>query len=167
MLIVYTGDGKGKTTSSFGVILRSLVLEKKVLMIQFMKPVKEKAIEFLENSFSGFKSMNFGTTKFIKKGEKPPELFKAVHAGLETLKREYKNYDLIVIDELCVVIYFGLLDKQNCLELIKQIKEEKDIIISGRRCTKEFIDLADIATEMKLIRHHYGKGVLAKAGIDY
>jgi len=169
MLIIYTGNGKGKTTSAFGVILRSLSLGKKVLLLQFMKPDKESAITDLEKNYTNFKSLNFGVKEFIKKGEKPKELNKICFAGFETLKNIYKDYDLIVVDEICISFYFNLLDKNEVLNFIKSVQQDgfKDFILTGRKCPKEFIDLADIVTEMKLIKHHYNLGIPAKKGIDY
>jgi len=167
MLIIYTGDGKGKTSSSFGVILRTLALGKKVLLIHLIKPKKENAILDLEKHYPKFKAYNFGINKFIKKGELPQDLLNLCKAGFENLKQEYRDYDLIVIDELCVTIYFGLLDHNECYDFINKIKEEKDVILSGRKCTQDFIEIADIVTEMRAIKHHYEKGTLAKEGIDF
>jgi len=167
MLINYTGDGKGKTTSSFGIILRSLVLGKRVLLVQFMKPDKEKSILFFEGAFPKFKSINYGITGFFKKGEVPKELINICKYGFETLKTSYQDYDLIVVDELFTAIYFELLDKKDVLECLKHCIEPVDVVLTGRKCSKEFIDMADIVTEMKQIKHHYDKGIQAKQGIDF
>ncbi len=167
MLIIYTGDGKGKTTSSFGVVLRSLVLGKKVLLVQFMKPDKEKSILFLESAFSNFKSINYGIIGFFKKGQAPKELINICKYGFETLKTSYKDHDLIVVDELFTALYFELLDKQEVLECLKHCIEHVDIVLTGRRCPQEFIDMADIVTEMKELKHHYKEGKQAKEGIDF
>ena len=167
MLIIYTGDGKGKTTSAIGVALRSLVLNKKVLLIQFMKPDKEKSILFLESAFSNLKVINFGLGQFIKKGDAPKELINICKYGFETLKKSYKDHDLIIADELFSALYFDLVDKKDVLDFVEKISKEVDVILTGRKASKEFIDLADIVTEMKKLKHHYEKGILAKSGIDF
>lgn len=167
MLIIYTGDGKGKTTGSLGVALRSLVLGKRVLLVQFMKPEKEKSILFLETAFSNFKSINFGISEFVKKGQVPNDLITICKYGFDALHTNFKNYDLIIVDELFTALYFELIDKKEVLEFIKNIKLDVDVILTGRKCSQDFIDVADIVTEMKEIKHHFKQGIQAKPGIDF
>lgn len=167
MLIINTGDGKGKTTSALGTMLRSLVLGKEVLLVQFMKPEKEKSILFLENAFSNFKCVNYGINEFVKKGQVPKDLIMICKYGFETLKKSYVDKDLIVVDEIFAAIYFELIDEKSVLEFTKQIKDKVDLIFTGRKCSHDFIDLADIVTDMRATKHHYEKGVQAKEGIDY
>ncbi len=166
MLIINTGDGKGKTTSAIGIVLRSLVLNKKVLIIQFMKPQKEKSIEFLCDKFPNLVCYNHGINKFISANNVPLELTKKCQLGFEDLKANIDKFDLIFVDELFSAIYFKLLDQKEVLDFILSYKN-KDFILTGRKCPKEFIDIADIVSEMKKIKHHYDKGILAKEGIDY
>lgn len=167
MLIINTGDGKGKTTSAFGLALRSLSLNKKVLLFQFMKPKKESSVLLLEKQFPNLKALNFGTDKFIKKGELPKELVKQCAVGFETLQHIWQDYDLIIIDEVFPSLYFGLLDSDDVFEFVQKIKSDKDVVLTGRKCPQRFVELADIVTEMKNIKHHYNKGTPAKEGIDY
>lgn len=167
MLIIYTGNGKGKTTSAFGTMLRSMVLGKEVLLVQFMKPEKEKSILFLENAFPNFKCINYGINGFVRKNQIPKDLIMVCKYGFETLKKSYANKDLIVIDEIFAAIYFGLIDEKEVLEFTKQIKDKVDLIYTGRKASLKFMDLADIVTDMKAKKHHYDKGIKAKEGIDY
>lgn len=167
MLIINTGDGKGKTTSALGLILRSLALDKKVLLVQFMKPKKENSVVSLEKNYSNFKALNYGAEGFIKKGDLPKELVKQCAHGLEILQHNYSNYDLIVIDEIFPTIYFGILDSNDFLEFVQKIKSDKDVVLTGRKCPPKFIDIADVVTEMKEIKHHYSKGTPAKEGVDF
>jgi len=167
MLVINTGDGKGKTSSAMGIILRTLVLGKKVLLIQFMKPDKEKSILFLESAFPNFKAISYGIGQFVKKGEVPPELINICKYGFETLQKSYKEHDLIVVDELFTALYFDLVDKKEVFSFVEKITKEIDVVLTGRRCPKEFIELADIVTDMKEVKHHYEKGMQAKEGIDY
>jgi len=101
------------------------------------------------------------------KGQVPKELINICNAGFETLKLSYITHDLIVVDELFCALYFDLLDKNEVLDLLKKIKDEKDVILTGRKASKEFIDLADIVTEMNPVKHHYSEGKPAKEGIDF
>lgn len=167
MLLIYTGEGKGKTSSSIGVILRTLSLGKRVLLIQFMKPEKEKSILFLESAFPNFKAISYGIDQFVKKGNVPPELINICKYGFETLQKSYKDHDLIVADEMFTALYFDLVDKREVFPFVEKISKEVDVVLTGRRCPKEFIDIADIVTEMKEVKHHYTIGKQAKEGIDY
>jgi len=167
MLVINTGDGKGKTSSAMGIILRTLVLGKKVLLIQFMKPDKEKSILFLESAFPNFKAISYGIGQFVKKGDVPIELLNICKYGFETLQKSYKEHDLIVVDELFTALYFDLVDKKEVFSFVEKITKEIDVVLTGRRCPKEFIELADIVTDMKEVKHHYEKGMQAKEGIDY
>lgn len=167
MLIINTGDGKGKTTSALGLALRSLASNKKVLFVQFMKLKKESSVVSLEKNYSNFKALNFGTEGFIKKGCLPKELIKQCANGFENLQHKYKDYDLIVVDEIFPTIYFGILDSDDFFEFVQKIKNEKDLVLTGRKCQQKFIEIADIVTKMKNIKHHYDKGQQARPGIDY
>ncbi len=167
MLIINTGEGKGKTTSALGLALRSLALDKKVLLVQFMKPKKESSVVSLEKKHSNFKALNYGTEGFIKKGDLPKDLIKRCAHGFENLQHIYSNYNLIIIDEIFPSLYFGILDSDDFFEFVQKIKLDKDIVLTGRKCPQRFIEIADIVTEMKNIKHHYDKGTPAKEGIDF
>jgi cob(I)alamin adenosyltransferase len=167
MLVINTGDGKGKTCSAMGIILRTLVLGKKVLLIQFMKPEKEKSILFLESAFPNFKAISYGIGQFVKKGEVPLELMNICKYGFETLQKSYKDHDLIVADELFTALYFDLIDKKDVFAFVQKISKEIDVVLTGRRCPKEFVEIADIVSDIKEVKHHYTQGMQAKEGIDY
>ncbi len=185
MIIVFTGNGKGKTTASLGQMVRVAGRGKKALMIQFIKgPWRSGEDEFadkfsaLGGSASGGQILNdkFQIRKMGKGfvgilGDKLPreEHAKAAHEALELFKQEAskKEWGLIVLDEVNVAVSLGLVTVQEVLDAIKDYPEERLLILSGRGAPQEFIDRADLATEMRELKHPFNDGKLAKLGIEF
>ncbi|MFN4306304.1 cob(I)yrinic acid a,c-diamide adenosyltransferase [Sulfurihydrogenibium azorense] len=181
MIYIFTGNGKGKTTAAIGTAIRALGNGEKVLFIQFMKDEtitsEAKILRKLENitlkSFGrkGFylpKDMLEKNPDLVKYGVKPLEEIdkKLAYEGLEFVRENIENSDLIVLDEVCIAIYFGLLKVEDVIDLLKKFPQ-KDFIITGRNCPQELLDIADLITEMKEVKHPYQKGIKAKKGLDY
>ncbi len=166
---VYTGNGKGKTTASLGLALRAAGHGYKTIIIQFMKGKIDygelKAEKFLEPYL---KIVQAGGPHFIKRGSPSEEDIKMAYQGLETARQAFKEgqFDIVILDELNVAIDFGLININHALELIKQKPLNVELIITGRYVKQEIIDIADLVTEMKEIKHYYQKGVLARNGIE-
>lgn len=163
---VYTGNGKGKTTAAFGVALRSLLNDKKVYVGQFIKGMKysETAIE---NYFDTIKIEQFGDGCFINR--KPSEEDKIMaENGLSKIKSilTSSEYDLVILDELTIALYFKLISLKDVIDILKSKREEVEVIITGRFCPQELIDLADLVTDMTEVKHYYTQGVLSRKGID-
>lgn len=181
MIYIFTGNGKGKTSAAIGTAIRALGNNKKVLFIQFMKDKtlssESKILENLENitvkSFGrkGFylpKRMLDKNPELKSHGVKPLEDIdkNLVMEGFKFILGNKDKYDLVILDELCVVIFFKLVKKSDVLNLIKNLKD-KDIIITGRNCPKYLINLADLVTDMVEVKHPYQKGIKAKKGLDF
>ncbi len=168
MIHIYTGNGKGKTTASLGLILRALGRDKKVCLIQFMKKNYEYGeIKFLQKC-DNIDIFQFGTDKLIDPNN-PAEIdFKEAELAVEKAEFVIKNgsYDLIVIDEINVAVSWKLipLDKQLAL---MDIETESELVMTGRYVSDEAIEKADLVTEMKEIKHYYMQNVPARIGIEY
>jgi len=166
---LFTGEGKGKTTAAIGVTLRALAHDFQVFIVQFMKgdfPYGERKI------LSGFPNITlavFGRLDFVDPNN--PEEIDKVEAGKALkLAREVVRsgkYDLVVLDEVNVASAWGLISVDEVIELIKEKPEHVELILTGRYADKRLIELADLVTEMNVIRHPYDKGVKARAGLDY
>lgn len=170
LLIVYTGEGKGKTTAALGTALRSLGYGKKVLIIQFGK-----------NSFSGeFKSLKlFKNLKFIQGGKgfvgilgdkkSLSEHKVAAEKTFNTLKKEMVSgkWDLIIADEIIGAVSGKLLDAEVLLDLIDNKPGFVNLVLTGRGASQELIEKADLVSEIKSIKHPYDLGIKAKKGIDF
>lgn len=174
MLIIITGNGKGKTTSAIGQGIRALGQGKRVAMFQFIKskvyPSGED--EILPKVFGKKFIYKKGGRGFVGiLGDKLP---RKVHkeAAEKTLKWGTKaigskKYDLVILDEIWVALYLKLITKSNIRNLIKRIPENMDIILTGRHAPEEFIKKANLVTECREIKHPYSKGAKAKKGVEY
>lgn len=166
---VYTGNGKGKTTAAIGQAVRAAGYGLKTYIVQFMK-------EYPYNELTGLKFLKdwitieqFCGDDFVYRKELPDktEIDKA-HRGLAKAKAKMLsgNFDIVILDEVCVSIYFGLFSDEEILTFIKQKPENVEIILTGRYCPDNIIQRADIVTEMKEVKHYYQDGVLARKGIE-
>ncbi|MDD2807828.1 MAG: cob(I)yrinic acid a,c-diamide adenosyltransferase [Patescibacteria group bacterium] len=163
---VYTGDGKGKTTSSFGLALRAAGAGYRVCIIQFMKGQDYSELKLLK-SLPRVSFQRFGPKTFvIKKGK--AEDFKQAKKGLAYAKKVLtsKKYDLVILDEVLVAVFFKLIAERDLIALIKHKPTKTELVLTGRRATPKIMALADYVTEMREIKHPYQKGILARQGIE-
>lgn len=168
MIQLYTGNGKGKTTASLGLIIRALGRNKTVCLIQFMKKNFEYGeIQFLSKQ-TGIDIYQFGTDKLVDPNN-PAEIdFEEAEKAYKKAKEAItsQKYDLIVIDEINVATSWGLLAKEKQLELMN-IKTKSEIVMTGRYASQSAIEKADLVTEMREVKHYYTQGVPARIGIEY
>jgi len=163
---VYTGNGKGKTTAALGLSLRAVCAGKKVYIGQFVKGQEyseTKCVQYLPN----IEIHQFGTTCFIDR--KPTEEDVALaKEGYKVCANALKNgeYDLVVLDEINIAMYYKLLGVDEVIEMIKNRAEHVEVVITGRYAPEEILEIADLVTEMKEIKHYYSKGILAREGIE-
>ncbi len=173
MIYVFTGNGKGKTTSAIGQAIRVLGQGKKVLIIQFIKSKKwltgeEKTLKFFGKNLKIFK----GGKGFVGiMGDKIPFSFhkKAAKETLEKAKKEIllKKYDLVILDEINVALSLKLVTVKDVLNIVNFVPEGMDLILTGRGAPKALIEKADLVTEFKEVKHPFQKGVKAKKGKEY
>ncbi|WP_372713459.1 cob(I)yrinic acid a,c-diamide adenosyltransferase [Ilyobacter sp.] len=164
---VYTGNGKGKTTASLGLIVRALGNNLKVYMGQFMKGQRYGELNTLEKL--GVLVERFGTEECLMSRDDVSELdIKKAKEGykrvLEVLLS--KKYDLVILDEICVSTYFNLITEEEILHLMKVKPLETELVLTGRYAPEKVIEQADLVTEMKEIKHYYEQGVMARDGIE-
>jgi cob(I)alamin adenosyltransferase len=185
MIFILTGNGKGKTTSAIGMGIRAVGAGGKVLMIQFLKPgsSESKVIKKIKN----FKIKSFGQRWFVlpkAELEKKPELKKTFGVrpigknDIQLAKEAFSLaeraaraniYNVIILDEICVVLKYKLLSQNRVFNFLKKYGNNIDIVLTGRYCPKEIIEAADLVSEIREIKHHYKKvkGQKAKKGIEY
>lgn len=164
---IYTGNGKGKTTAAIGLAVRAALSGKKVYIGQFIKgkPYNEdKLVNFINN----ITIEKFGRGCFIK-GKPEEEDFKLAKNGLEKVKNIISEniYDLIILDEINIALYYCLIDLKELIKLLKFKNSKADIVLTGRYAPAELIDIADLVTEMKEIKHYYYNNINAREGIEY
>ncbi len=172
---IYTGDGKGKTTAAFGLAVRSAGRGGKVLIYQFLKPISlelgermaiEKSglaitIDCLDTQWDMFKSFEDSDTLAKTKAE-----ITHVLERIAKLAKD-KEYDCIILDELVFCVAKGLARIEDVKKLIAGRDRAVEIVMTGRQASDELIELADLVTEMKKIKHPFDKGVCARKGIEY
>ena len=172
LVIVYTGGGKGKTSAALGLVLRSVGYNHKVCMVQFVKgswhygeldSAKRLAPEFeMITAGKGFVG--------ILDDKSPRE--DHVKAANDTLmisreKIASGKFDVVILDEINYAIQLELLKLDDVIDLIKSKPAELDLVLTGNHAAKEVIELADLVTEMKEIKHPFKSGLKAKKGIDF
>ena len=169
LVIVNTGNGKGKSTAAFGILLRAWGRGMRVCVVQFIKSetgkwgeikaAKKLGIDWFTTG-DGFtwlsKDMDETTTRAINGWEQAKE---KIASG---------NYDLIVLDEFTYPLHYGWIDAQQTLDWLKANKPaDLHLIITGRNAPPELIEYADLVTDMTEVKHPYQNGIQAQAGIEF
>jgi cob(I)alamin adenosyltransferase len=165
---IYTGNGKGKTTSSIGLGIRACGAGKKVHMVQFMKGRRYSEINTIEK-IENFTISQHGRDEFVSK-ENPKKIdIDMAREGFNFANEIIlKNkYDMVILDEINVAVDFKLIKLNDLLKLIEDKPDNMELILTGRYADKELIKIADLVTEMIEIKHPYNDGILARKGIDY
>lgn len=164
---IYTGNGKGKTTAAIGLAIRAAGAGLKVFIAQFIKGRQYSELNALARHSDHITVEQFGLPRFINGKPSVPDIESARY-GLERVRSSMLSgrFDMIIIDEGNVAVTYGLLSKQDLLDLIAMKPENIEIVITGRGALQEIIDKADLVTEMKAVKHYYDKGVNARVGIE-
>jgi len=166
---IYTGNGKGKTTAAIGQAVRAAGFGLKTYIVQFMKEFPYNEVKSLKRLKEWITIEQFGGDDFVYKKEPPGknEIDKA-QRGLAAAKAKMLNskYDIIILDEVCVSIYFGLFSDEEILTFVKQKPDNVEIILTGRYCPDKLLDKADLVTEMNEVKHYYQDGVKSRKGIE-
>jgi len=172
MLIVITGNGKGKTTSALGQALRSVGDGKKVLMVQFIKgPWRSGEDDSHKLLAPNFKIIKTGLGFVGILGDKLPreDHINAAQKGLELARSEIQsgNWHVLILDEVHNAIQLGLLEPQAVMAVVDALPNHMNLILTGRDARQEFIDRADIVSEVKEIKHIYNSGTKGKKGLEW
>ena len=172
LTIVYTGKGKGKTTAALGIVLRAIGYGKKICMIQFIKGSwhygEMYSSKRLEPEFEmiavgkGFVGIIDDTSS---KEDHKNIAKEAIKISAEKIHSE--KYDIIILDEINYAVNLGLIGIDDVKELINSKPSRLNLVLTGNYAKKEVIDLADLVTEMKEIKHPFQQGIKAKKGIDF
>jgi cob(I)alamin adenosyltransferase len=165
---IYTGDGKGKTTAALGLIVRALGRDLRVCFLQFMKSDPTWG-EIVTLKRLGVPVQQCGLDHWVIKGEASEEDLAAAAAGLARARAlvEGGGYDLVVLDELMTAVYFELVAVDDVLAVIAAKPPAVELVMTGRGAPEELVAAADLATEMRPLKHYYDAGVKARPGIEY
>ena len=170
LIIVNTGNGKGKTTAALGMVMRSLGHGYRVAIVQFIKgawePAEKAVLEKWEDQLE-FKAMGEGFTWETQ--DKARDTEKAIAAWEQSLEYiKNPDYRLVLLDEINIALKLGYLIVEQVVAGLKQKPEDSHVILTGRGALPEIIELADLVTEMKLVKHPFKEqNIKAQAGIEF
>ncbi|MGQ9572698.1 MAG: cob(I)yrinic acid a,c-diamide adenosyltransferase [Dehalococcoidia bacterium] len=168
LVIVLTGHGKGKTTAALGVVFRAWGRDMKAVVLQF---VKARTANYGENRAA--KKLGI---EIIPLGEGFTWLSKDIEKDKATARQCWElarqkidsgQYDIVVLDEMTYPMTYGWIPVDEVIEVLRQRPQGLHVIITGRDAPQELIDLADVVTEMREVKHPYQKGLKAQPGIDF
>lgn len=169
LLIVNTGDGKGKSTAAFGMLLRAWGRGMKVCVIQFIKSETGKWGEIKAAQKMGIEWLTTGDGFTWLSKDMDETTARALHGWkLAQEKISSGAYDLILLDEFTYPLHYGWLDTTEVLDWLKANRPPNlHLVITGRSAPEALIQAADLVTEMKLVKHPYQQGVKAQPGIEF
>jgi len=169
LVIVITGNGKGKTTAAFGQALRAIGQGYKVFVVQFMKGRKYGEFKAVKKFLPNITVKLSGLDSFVMRDNPVAIDIELAQKGLELARKAINSgrYNMVILDEINVALDFKLIDLKKVVELIKNKPAGLDLILTGRYAPKPIIRLADTVSEVKEIKHHYAAGIKDRAGIEY
>lgn len=172
LIIVYTGNGKGKTTAALGMCIRAAGYKKKIKILQFVKGSWKygelKGIELLKD-FVDMEQVGEGFVGIVDDNKEFSVHQEAARNGLAYAREIIHSgqYDIVILDELNIAIDLGLIPLADALEVIQNKPAQLHLVITGRSAKPELIEVADLVTEMREIKHPFQKGILAQRAIDW
>ena len=172
---IYTGDGKGKTTAAFGLALRAAGQGNKVLIYQFLKPPSLDIGERFALQLGAVRirveslDVPWDMAQSSKDQKAVKEMQKAIKEVLERIAQtaEKRFYDVLILDEIVFCLSKGLAKLEDIKDIIDRKDPAVEIVLTGRGATQELIELADLVTEMKNVKHPFDKGISARRGIEF
>ena len=170
LVIVNTGNGKGKTTAAIGLMLRAWGHDKKVIMLQFVKNTKANFGEHRAARRIGIEIIS-GGAGFVVPGV-AGDLEKSIRLSRELWSRAAKiitsgEYDMVVLDELSYPLLYGWLDVQEIIGVLRNRPDKEHVVITGRDMPAELNEFADMVTEFTEVKHHFSNGIEAQPGIEF
>jgi len=164
---VYTGNGKGKTTAAFGLVLRAVGAGLRVFIGQFVKHSKYSEIKAVEKLGDAVTLRQYGRGDFLNR--KPDEAdMRAAREGLKEIREIMLSgrYDIIILDEANIATYYRLFSVKELLDFIEAKPDHVELVLTGRAADPRVIAAADLVTEMVEVKHYYRQGVEARVGIE-
>ena len=167
LVIVHTGDGKGKTTAALGLALRAWGSGLRVLILQFIKGGQRYGELEAIKALKGVRECGLGFTR--RDESRKVEHIAAAKEAIREAEQEIVSgaWDLIILDEINYAVKFGLLETEDVLRLVNEKPRNLHLVLTGRDAAPELVAVADLVTEMKLVKHPFQKGIKAQLGIEF
>ena len=173
LIMVHTGDGKGKTTAALGLALRAWGSGLRVMILQFIKGGWKygelEAIGKLGEMDGRIEIRPLGLGLMSKSEAERQQHIAAARKAMSEAEQVIVSgkYDLVILDEINYAVKFGLIEIGDVLALLDKKPPEEHVLLTGRAARAELIDKADLVTEMKLIKHPFQQGIKAQRGIEF
>jgi len=166
LIVVHTGNGKGKTSAALGMLLRALGHGFKCAVVQFIKAGRGTAESRLKSPLLQWNSVGQGFTWDTQSREKDT---RCAREGWALVQRHLADPELrfLLLDELNIVLSYGYLSADEVIETLRNKREDLHVVVTGRGAPAALIDIADLVTEMKEIKHPFKEGIRAQAGIEF
>ncbi len=165
---VYTGNGKGKTTTALGLALRATGRGLRVVMIQFLKPDGDYGEQIAGRRLEGFEIIPMGADHMESRVDRETDArltAEDMAKSEEVLTSGW--YDLVILDEICNSMRFGHLTASEVIDMLERRAPNTEVVLTGRGAPPEIMDYADLVTEMTMVKHPFDRGVPARKGIEY
>jgi len=170
LIQVYTGDGKGKTTCALGLALRAIGQGFQVFMVQFMKGWGTGEAQIAAQRLApDFTLRHFGRPALVNLKNPDPEDLALIHEAWDLARQVLSvgEHDLVILDEINVALAFNLLPPEEVLEALHQRPAWVEVVLTGRQAPPALIEMADLVTEMRPVKHYFEAGVPARRGIEW
>lgn len=169
LLMVFTGDGKGKTTAALGMALRAMGHGMKVCVIQFIKGSWQYGELEAVKRFSDLMAFHVTGRGFTWKSD---DIEKDKASAREAWKKacgiiDAGRYEMVILDELTYLIHYGFLTEKAVLEKVTRRPGHQHLVITGRNASQGLVDAADLVTEMRAVKHPYQAGIKAQKGVEF
>jgi cob(I)alamin adenosyltransferase len=169
LIQVYTGDGKGKTTCALGLALRAVGQGFKVFMVQFFKGRETGETRAAARLAPDLTIRTFGRAALVNLRSPTPEDLALLREGFELARTAINGgeHDLVILDEINLALTYGLLPLEEVLATLRRRPAWVEVVLTGRQAPPELINLADLVTEMRPLKHYYEAGIAARRGIEW
>ena len=167
---VYTGDGKGKTTASLGLVCRAAGYGHRACIVSFLKGDPNYGeLRFIREHMPMVDYHLAGRMNFVDPNDPDPADVEIARTGFDTARAAVASgdYHLVVLDEVNVAAGMGLVDEDDVLAMLDDRPSHVEVVLTGRDAPSSFIDRADLVTEMRMVKHFYEAGIPARRGIEF
>jgi cob(I)alamin adenosyltransferase len=168
LIQVYTGDGKGKTACALGLALRAVGQRLKVYMVQFIKGREtEEARVAAERLAPEMILRSFGRPGLVNLRAPAPEDLALIQEAWDLARQVIRagEHDLVILDEINLALTFNLLPQEEVFQVLRDRPAWVEVVLTGRQAPPDLVELADLVTEMRPVKHYYQAGVKARRGI--
>jgi len=167
IIMVYTGDGKGKTTAAMGLVLRAVGHGHKAAIVQFMKGQPTGELDAIAKFMPSVDIHRFGRDVFVDASNPDPADERLAQDGLNTaIELLRSDLDLLVLDEANVAMDYGLFNRQKLVSALESRPAKMTVVLTGRGLNPDIERIADLISEIREIRHHWRQGIPAQDGIE-